>query len=283
MHSVNALAALGKCSRLRYLDLSLVSEAFTAAEVVHTIPKLTNLKTFLFPRAGKERWEVLYSCWPQSLQECIVRGGLRGTYNLGAGSWLDTKHNSLYIPPKRQSHNLVRLTVGNCDLGSFDITRLVSSDYLPRLKYLKVVQPMKALQANPFRAEWTIPESNPLAKSSIRHLDVPIEYLSPSVCQNAKSAAHTKLYLLETLRLRDTNEDLPWDQEAWDFALISDAVDEGPFKRLRRISMPRTLFEYLSKDSDPQELDQFMKALAREDGEQSKYTEDEAGVRITDD
>ena len=279
--SINCLAALSKCARLRYLDLSLVSEAFTPSELSHSLRKLLSLETFLFPRAGRERYEILFSCWPENLETCIITGGLKSGYHIIPGVWTDRNRDGRYVFPKRQPHNLRRLIVGNCDqIMTFDIESIISSKYLPRLELLKIVPPMEQLLRWPIGSERRIHQSNPLACSNIRQLDIPIDYISYELLSSGHPKGPDHAYTLDTLHLRYINSSKE-SYPALNSDIIFDAVAEGPFKNLRRLTMPRRLQETLNATSDAELLNQFLKALAREDGKKAMYTDEEAGIRIS--
>lgn len=58
--AVNCIAALSKCTKLRKLDLSLISESLPFHDIAHILTPLVKLQEFRFPRAvsGRERDEA---------------------------------------------------------------------------------------------------------------------------------------------------------------------------------------------------------------------------------
>ncbi|KIW07980.1 uncharacterized protein PV09_01879 [Verruconis gallopava] len=77
---INCLAALSKCTRLRSLDLSLVSEALSYRELSNTIQKMKDLRILKFPRSAAKRDADVYTRshmhWPPNLEELTLSGDL---------------------------------------------------------------------------------------------------------------------------------------------------------------------------------------------------------------
>ena len=256
--SINALAALSKCTRLRYLDLSLVSEAFTRHELSHTLQRLQSLRTLHFPRAGIQPSDILYSCLPIGLRECIVSGGLK-SYNIDEGPKL-----------KRLPFNLTHLTIGNCDqLQPYDIVRIVGRLYMPKLEYLKLEKPMALAMGMQIGCKL-------LATSNIRHLCAPIEFLSPDFWTGLSLGKFNASCSLDTLEL-DFSLDRFYENFV-NFDGIFDAVSDGYLGNLRRLNLHRKLAPTLGNVFESDFLNDYLKALAREDEDGAKYSEDQAGI-----
>lgn len=76
--SINSFAALSKCTRLRHLDLSLMSAAISIKELFRTLQALINLETLFFPRTSshdQERDKDPYD-WPPKLKALHLAGGI---------------------------------------------------------------------------------------------------------------------------------------------------------------------------------------------------------------
>lgn len=74
--AVNCLAALSKCQQLQTLDLSLISEAISIAELARALQRLPRLKVLYFPRSSNDSRNVSGSIsWPP-LEELHLSGPL---------------------------------------------------------------------------------------------------------------------------------------------------------------------------------------------------------------
>jgi len=78
---INCWAALTKCTKLRVLDLSLISESIDYTSLVHTVPRLLQLRKLYMPRCSC-RYDVgkaedhTFIQWPQHMQHLQISGGL---------------------------------------------------------------------------------------------------------------------------------------------------------------------------------------------------------------
>lgn len=253
--------------------MSLVSVAFSTSELAHSLRKLTNLDTLLFPRAGNENHERLSSCWPECLKTCIITGGLMSRYYTSYQSPTDPGCTF----PKRRPHNLTRLTIGNCDkLRPLDIESIIFN--LPNLDHLEIKAPMSQLQETPMEYHF-------LSLATFRHLKIPVNYISPSIFGCGTMHPHPdgpgKSFVLDTLEL-DCIEPRGSRAEQIDVDRIWDAVAEGALGNLRRLKLHRRLIPSSIPEviADATALDQFLKTLASEDGEKGRFKEEEAGVWI---
>ena len=240
-------------------------------ELSHTLGKLLNLETLYFPRAGKERYEILFSCWPENLRKCVVTGGLKSG-NFTEGAWTDRNHDPVYYLPKRQPHNLTHLTISNCDqLWASDIEAIVNMEYLPKLEYLNIQGPMFQL------VRWPI-DSHIFSISTLRHLRTPARFIS-GMFKGPREWSGSGPYPLDTLEL-DHEDFSATGMEPIVYDWMWDAIAEGPFKNLRRVGVDRRLVHPYYLEPDHDQFAQYLKALAREDGKTARYTEDQAGVWI---
>lgn len=76
---VNCLAALSRCTRLRSLDLSLISEAMGYRELSNTICRMGELKKLRFPRSAAKHMDFdsrVRMKWPPSLEDLTLSGDL---------------------------------------------------------------------------------------------------------------------------------------------------------------------------------------------------------------
>ena len=148
---------------------------------------------------------------------------------------------------------------------------------LPKLEYLEIQAPMNELQKIPL-------ESHFLTLGTFRHLKIPVEFISSSIFGHGYPHPHPKgpgnSFVLDTLEL----DCIEPRQRTWSHInadMIWDAVAEGALGNLRKLKVHRSVDASLSeKSKEADAIDQFLKALAREDGAKAKYSEDQAGVWI---
>ena len=228
--------------------------------LIHTLQNLKNLETLHFPRAGKERYEVLISCWPERLQKCVVTGGLT------------SENRNLYSFPQRRPHNLTHLTIGNCGmLSASDVEAIVSKAYLPKLEYLWINQ---NIDMGPQGIKL-------LSTTTIRHLRIPASF-TWAILQDSSDRSTARPHNLDTLEL-DMGYFHSWHRPYVKTSIntdtVWDAVAEGSLGNLRRMLVHVHSLDALSTERDREEFDEYLKALAREDGNQARFTEDQAGLR----
>ncbi|KAM3068442.1 hypothetical protein ACMFMG_009581 [Clarireedia jacksonii] len=77
--AINSFAALSKCTKLRHLDLSLISASISNDLLFQTLKNLTELETLFFPRSSssdaQNREKKPYS-WPPKLKALHLAGGV---------------------------------------------------------------------------------------------------------------------------------------------------------------------------------------------------------------
>ena len=173
---------------------------------------------------------------------------------------------------KRLPFSLTHLTIGNCDqLQPWGIVRIVGRLYMPKLEYLKLEKPMALVMDMRFGC-------NLLGASNIRHLCAPIDFLSPDFWTGHHLGNSSRSCSLDTLELDfDTSLDRFYVNFV-NFDSIFDAVSDGYLGSLRRLNLHRKLAPTLGKVSESDFLNDYLKALAREDGDGAKYSEDQAGI-----
>lgn len=260
---INALAALSRCSKLRYLDLSLVSERIPQLDLCRSLSMIKGLESLGYPRSGSTDAETFIGTVPIGLKDVHVNGGLQDGLLLHDIN----KRLTTQIEPL----TLTRLTIGNCPKLSKDGVWTIVEHYSINLEYLKIGNHMSALRNDPLDGILGI-------LGSLRHLSIPVDYITGFFFWGKSK---DDPYLLETIEL-----DCIWpagnQAEAINSDVIWDAVADGAFGRLRRVNLARRLempvVTGLGETSE--ELNQLLKALAREDGSQARYSEDQAGVRI---
>ena len=243
----------------------MVSEAFPPQELSHTLQSLQSLETLRFPRAGSQTHNVLLDCLPEGLRECVVTGGVR--------SWSheDTRRFSKGFYPRWHPYTLTRLIISNCDqLQLHDIECMVVKDWMPNLEYLKVEKQMTRIRGRQFGGSL-------LGDTNIRHLWVPLDCLSLDFWTGDESGSFTSC--LDTLELDYPRSHIRLPSGSrLDFDLIFDKVADGNLRNLRRLGLHRALAQKLGTVKESEFLNEYLKALAREDEEGAKYSEDQAGI-----
>jgi hypothetical protein len=79
--AINCWAALSKCSQLRYLDLSLVSESISFQALARTVRSLQGLTELYLPRCSTDHQDAtLTMTWPPKLRHLQLSGGIQGKF-----------------------------------------------------------------------------------------------------------------------------------------------------------------------------------------------------------
>ena len=203
---------------------------------------------------------------PPRVKELLVFGGLNDGTTLRP---LKDRFPTVTQP------SLTRLTIGNCPrLRSHDV-RAILEFYSQNLESLNIDKHMDTLRHEPLDGILAF-------LKSLRHLTIPVDYITHHFFWADSGRSRDNPYPLETIKL-----DCFWPAsnqvEAINSDLIWDAVADGAFGRLRRVILDRRLelpvVTGLGENSE--ELNQLLKALAREDGPGGRYSEDQAGVWIS--
>jgi hypothetical protein len=130
---INCLAALSKCTALRQLDLSLVSEAMTYRELSAALRNLKELRTLAWPRCASKQNIVpghpTRMEWPPKLEDLRLSGDL---YALMLNDVQPLDGRASNLPPA-----LTNLTIRHCSLDLAGAKTLLQH-MGEQLKYLKV-------------------------------------------------------------------------------------------------------------------------------------------------
>ncbi|KAF2724675.1 hypothetical protein K431DRAFT_281629 [Polychaeton citri CBS 116435] len=112
--AINCFPALGKCSRLRSLDLSLVSECPPLPELFKTVVNLAGLKSFKLPRSSGFGVHFTISqlgeIWPPNLEHLTLSGGIDGHFLHGIVKFPQTLRSlTLEHCPQAKGHAVMQL------------------------------------------------------------------------------------------------------------------------------------------------------------------------------
>ena len=226
---------------------------------------LNRLESLGYPRSGVCEADHFLDHVPSGVKELLVCGGLQG-------GPLDYAFISLRPLPTQPC--LTRLTIGNCPKLTSNGVWTILRHYSLTLEFLKLEKHMEVLRHEPLDGILAI-------LSSLRHLSIPVDYITDRFFWVNYGRSKNDPYPLEILKL-----DCFWPAgnqvEAINSDLIWDAVADGAFGLLRRVILDRRLelpvVTGLGENSE--ELNQLLKALAREDGPKARYSESQAGVWV---
>ena len=148
----------------------------------------------------------------------------------------------------------------------------MSKQYLPKLEYLWIDQNIDIGPQG----------SKLLSITAIRHLRIPASF-TWAILQDSSDRSTARPHNLDTLEL-----DVGYFTATWDRPYVNtyintdviwDAVAEGSLGNLRRMFVHVQSLDPWSTERDRKEFNAYLKALAREDGNKARFTEDEAGLR----
>lgn len=263
IHRVNCLAALSKCSKLRHLDLQFVSESITMSDLLRSLSGLSKLETLYLPRSSAyeaSRNAVKYD-WPSRLRDLHISGGVRDESTL----YLST------LPP-----SVTRLSIGNCPHLSMLSLRPLLQAKGSQLRYLEIVAPIPALELG------HKPLNNVMDMvPNLRHLKISLDFLAPIFFTPSASNPDA----CQSLRRLDLDCFDPGEcsfitlEQVWQGFDWAEGKD-GKFNKVRKLGISNKL-GWADRKSDKatiQEIDELLKAMAREDGVNAEIGEDEAGV-----
>ncbi|CAF9927658.1 MAG: hypothetical protein ALECFALPRED_003806 [Alectoria fallacina] len=256
--AVNCLAALSKCSNLRHLDLSFVSESISMTDLLRSTSLLSKLESLHLPRSSAHdaSRDIMICSWPASLRELHISGGIHDEALVSLGT-LPSSVSSLSI---RNCPHLSMVSIGT-------ILKTKGS----QLHHLEVVAPIPALAR----------DHKPLSGymeyvPNLRSLKISLDFISRSfmLLENDKADRYP-------LRQLDLDCFDPADCEAFNaYDLWAAIAYDNGFGRVRKVRVHRRLGWAASEEGTEQvkDLDELLKALAREDGASAEIKEADAGV-----
>ncbi|TLD25747.1 putative f-box domain protein [Venturia nashicola] len=195
---INCLAALSKCTALRDLDLSLVSEAMTYKELSNTLRNLKHLHTLAWPRsAGKfSTPETLVRMeWPPKLANLRLSG------DLYALMWNDV--NPQDGRPTNLPPGLTNLTIQHCALDLHSVKLLLTLAG-PQLKQLSITDMTRFPSRQPSALDEILELCPDLESLAISHT-----YLSDGFALDESPAilSYTLTHPLRRLKILDVGAD----------------------------------------------------------------------------
>lgn len=230
------------------------------SDLLRSTSTLSKLESLHLPRssAHDSSRDVLIYSWPSKLRELHISGGLHDESALG-----------LSTLPRSLSY----LSIGNCPHLSMLFISPLLKQIGSQLQYLEIVAPLPGLGLG----HGLLTNITDLVPN-LRHLKISLDFVGPLFFTAGESGQRECQFL--------TRLDLDCFEpaECVDFSpeRIADAIVdmEGNFSKLRRLGVHRKLGWMTTKNGkkDMSEIDELLKALAREDGPDAEISEDEAGV-----
>ncbi|KAL8800224.1 MAG: hypothetical protein Q9223_007341 [Gallowayella weberi] len=261
---INCLAALSKCRHLRKLDLSYVSESLALSHLLHSVSKLPQLEE-LFVRCMVDHNYVAEPSnvqWPPRLKNLQFSGPIHD-FDVGIFSTLPKSTTSLTV------HHCPRLTIQAFRriLINFN-TALEFFQFGPGTSNVMMcINLVHCLECAPKLRRLVMPATT-YSIWTRGYPDVPARYdaLNP--------------HPLEHLTFDCTALDRRGMQV--DYEDIWSAIAEGYLGRVRRLGFchQANVQPWRTGKRALQDLDDLLRALAREDGANASVKEEDAGVYV---
>ncbi|KAK3071843.1 hypothetical protein LTR53_007905 [Teratosphaeriaceae sp. CCFEE 6253] len=247
--AINCLPALGKCRKLRVLDLSLVSESPPLPDLFKTLARLDDLRTLRLPRSAgfgaHHKASALVEIWPPQLAHLSLSGGIDAHF----------LHGVVAFPQTLRS-----LTIEHCPLAKgYALVHLLRTAVRPlqNLESLKIRHMPRLSSRALDDVLFLLPQ--------LKELSVSVDYITPAMfdeghfnhlidsppivgiqnlrpgCSASDDAPLMSLqqHALETLELTSSGNTGLEDKISPIDILI--AIDEGSLPRLRCVRTARSL------------------------------------------
>ena len=258
--SINCLAALSKCTNLRLLDLSFVSESLSMADLMHSAASLPKLEILHLPRSsGHETGKKLsWRRLPDTLRELHISGGISD----------ESVFFSSDLP-----ESVTGLSIGHCPRLSMLTIRPLLAVCGTQLHDLEVVAPIPNLTVY----NGVLDEVMDWAPN-LRYLKVSSDFVSKQIFDTCDDGElhHKKL---NTLYLHCFDPDEGGELGA---AHVLKGVYFGKFTSVRILGIHERLgwrdIEVSKKAL--MEIHDMLKTEAEEDGPTAVIPVDDAGIRF---
>ncbi len=223
------------------------------SDLLRSISFLSHLKILHLPRSSTQDpgKSILKSDWPAQLQELHISGGLHD----------ETTVYFSTLPP-----TVSHLSIGNCPhISMLSIGPLLLAKG-PQLQYLGILAPIPRLQLG------QKPLNNIMGLlPNLRHLKISVDFIDTDFFLNA-SSEHPTLSRID-LHCFDTD-----DTSQLDASNLYTFLELYPFSKVRILGIHQKLGWAFKDGVNILDLDELLKAMAREDGPGAEVSEDEAGV-----
>jgi hypothetical protein len=227
--AINSYAALSKSTKLRSLDLSLVSEATPLHVLFKSLKSLIHLERLRFPRSsgfGSNSVDPEIITWPPALKDLHISGGIDSNFLYGV----------VQFPP-----SLERLTLEHCPQAtSHPVRQLLST-------LSRAGLPLKALSIS-HMPRLGISSLDPVLGllPHLEELSVSVDYITPAIFnpefQQWQSGDSTPNFTQHKLRIITfTNSGNPGVDDKFTPIDLLLAMDEGSFPHLRQVKIAKSL------------------------------------------
>lgn len=232
-------------------------------DLLRSLSGLSKLDTLYLPRSStyEAKGDIIKYGWPARLQDLHISGGVRDESTLCLST----------LPP-----SVTRLSIGNCPHLSMLSLRPILQAKGAQLQYLEIMAPIPALELG----------HKPLNDvmdmvSNLRHLKISLDFLGPIFFTPSASNPDA----CQSLRRLDLDCFDPAEcgfitlEQVWQGFDWAEGKD-GKFNKVRKLGISNKLGWTVRKSDQAtiQEIDELLKAMAREDGPDAEVAEDEAGV-----
>ena len=261
LYRINCLAALSKCTNLRFLDLSFVSESIDISDLLHSTASLPKLEILHLPRSsGHETYKRIIRgvAWPTKLRELRISGGLSDEF-------------VSFITALPQS--VSSLSIGNCPRLSMLTIRPLLEIRGPQLRHLEIVAPIPALGVT-FGPLDNVMKWAP----NLRYLKISVEFLTEALfAERDHDESHYKS--LKTLYLHCFD---PTQCEDLGAANVLAGIFFGKLEGVRILGIHERLGWRDNERSREAlwEINTLLRAQAEEEGPEADIPVDDAGIRF---
>jgi hypothetical protein len=207
--AINSFAALSKCTRLRHLDLSLISASISNKLLFQTLKSLHDLETLFFPRSSShdhDHSSTSYS-WPPRLQALHLAGGIDDFF-------LST--HLINAPP-----SLSRLSIQHCSQIHAPTLLSTLQTVGPQLRHLTIRHPMPQLYAGAL-------DSIPSICPSLTAFRISADYISNTLFTLVPPSHPLQILDLDCSPTAEADVEIS-------ASAIYDAVEEGRLPDLRSV------------------------------------------------
>ena len=257
---INCLAALSKCTNLRFLDLSFVSESIAILDLLHSTAGLPKLEILHLPRSSGHGTDknTTRVAWPTKLRELRISGGL-------------SDESVFYLTALPQSVSC--LSVGNCPRLSMLTIRPLLEIIGPQLSYLEIVAPIPALGESFGRLDNVMNWA-----PNLRHLKISVEFITEQLFAESD---HDESYY-KSLRILYLHCFDPAQCGHLGPGLVLIGVFFGHFCKVRILGIHERL-GWRDKDVNIKnlwEINTLLRGQAEEEGPKAEIPVEDAGIRF---
>ena len=258
--SINCLAALSKCTNLRLLDLSFVSESPALSNLLHSTASLPKLEILHLPRSSSHETggSITLHHWPNKLRELHISGGI-------------SDESVLLLADLPQS--VSSLSIGHCPRLSMLIICPLLEVSGPQLHHLEIVAPIPMLGVFPGVLD-NIMDWAP----NLRHLKISADFISERTFETCDDAgSHHKSLKTLYLHCFDPNE-----SDELGAAHVSNGIFFGKFTSVRILGIHERLGWRDNEGSKDalMEIHTLLRTQAEEEGPKAGIPVDDAGIRF---